>query len=447
MKHFTLLIFAVSVALAACAPETAKLPNKAKLRLYTGLNSSEAILEFDYFVQTTTRRQPTETQAHDLIEAQLTHLFGTMDASTVPAVPKANHRISRIRIEPSAEGYVARYHYSGTIVVADESSNTYSVVLPRNPETIYKQSIAKIQGRLTYPCTDSHYNSEDDFWYFWNPDQPGCRLTEGKHFDRIEAKVKRLPNTAKTYPEYERMMDSNGTIRIAIFFGMDEEKNIKNPLKSDDVNSENFRALRQSLVNLGYSAKPMTRNEITQFLGFTPSPFPYLETFTKKNSKATIVIKMFFGPTGIDENSSAFHYFYKDALEKASVMIYDGHSGLGGHLDLTSIEEAEQFSIKPNPSKYQLYYFNSCTSYTYYNTEYFERKQTQADKRGTKNLDILANGLATFFDVMHDTNMALLRAIDTWSSGKAKTSYQELAATIDSENLFGVIGDEDNPTR
>ena len=127
-------------------------------------------------------------------------------------------------------------------------------------------------------------------------------------------------------------------------------------------------------------------------------------------------------------------------------MIYDGHSGLGGHLDLADIESTEQFKITPDPSRYQIYFFNSCTSYTYFNTDYFARKQTSADPRGTKNLDILANGLATAFDVMHDTNLALLRAIDAWSSGKAKTSYQELAAQIDSENLFGVIGDEDNPT-
>lgn len=146
----------------------------------------------------------------------------------------------------------------------------------------------------------------------------------------------------------------------------------------------------------------------------------------------SIVVRLFFGATGIDEKSKAFHYHFKDSLKNASVMIYDGHSGLGGHLDLEAIAEIEGFRITPNPNRYQIYFFNSCTSYTYYNTLYFTTKvrpKSNVDSKGTKNLDIMTNGLSTLFEVMHDTNMRLIRAIDLYAARNTWTSYQRLATT------------------
>lgn len=58
-------------------------------------------------------------------------------------------------------------------------------------------------------------------------------------------------------------------------------------------------------------------------------------------------------------------------------MIYNGHSGLGGHLDLKAIADLQGFRIAPNKNRYQIYFFNSCTSYTYDNTTYFNRKRTR----------------------------------------------------------------------
>jgi hypothetical protein len=165
----------------------------------------------------------------------------------------------------------------------------------------------------------------------------------------------------------------------------------------------------------------------------------------KKHREVTIEILVFFGPTGIDEESAAFHYYFKDALENSAVMMYDGHSGLGGHLDLAGIESMRGFRFAPAKNRYQVYFFNSCSSYTYYNDMYFSRKRTQKDEDGTKNLDIMTNGLATYFSTIQDANGALIKAIDTWASSGKWTSYQELAKQIDSDNLFGVNGDEDNP--
>lgn len=66
------------------------------------------------------------------------------------------------------------------------------------------------------------------------------------------------------------------------------------------------------------------------------------------------------------------------------------------------------------------------------------------DPKGSKNLDILTNGLSTYFNTIANSNFALLNAFDKYAQKGERTTYQQLAQQIDSDNLFGVNGDEDN---
>ncbi len=161
-------------------------------------------------------------------------------------------------------------------------------------------------------------------------------------------------------------------------------------------------------------------------------------------------MQIFFGATGADENSRPFHYFLRKSLQDSAVLIYNGHSGLGGHLDLTEIVRLRGFKkMELNPEAYQIFFFNSCTSYTYYNSRFFQKKRKpnqSVDPKGTKNLDILANGLSTSFDSDINTDMALVNAIHVWVKQGQRTSYKTMARRIDTDNLFTVNGDEDNPT-
>ncbi|NUM89364.1 MAG: hypothetical protein HUU37_09185 [Bdellovibrionales bacterium] len=231
---------------------------------------------------------------------------------------------------------------------------------------------------------------------------------------------------------------------------MDEAHNGRDPNSSTDENARNFRSIKKALLQRGYKNSLLPREEMMKVIGRNVRTAPHVENFEKEVKRSgksySILVQVFFGPSGIDESSTAFHGFFRDALMNSSIMMYDGHSGLGGHLDLASLEEAYGKKFQPNKNRYQIYFFNSCTSYTYYNTMYFGRKKTAADRKGTRNLDIMTNGLATYFAVMHDTNLAVVRAVEAWASGQATVSYQAIAKAIDSDNLFGVNGDEDNPT-
>lgn len=423
------------------------LPHRNPAPLYAAVESNEAAMSFSHWVEIAASRKPGERAAREKIEAQLVHLFGPMAAARVKAVPKGDHRIRLTSIDPSPDKpdtFVAKYVYAGTIVVGDSSSPTYTLLLPNNPDTIYASGIVRRGRSESFPCTDEHYTSEGDFWYFWNPARPGCPLKDGLHYRRVPARIKRYANTRVSYPEYDRLVDADREIKVTMLFGMDEQANDRNPLTSKDVNADNFRTMRRQLAKLGFQGRLWTASDLRALLPARTSPHPFVEEYVLDTPKARIVVRLFFGPSGISERSRAFHHFFKDSLENSAIMMYDGHSGLGGHLDIAAIEAGEGFRIQPSRDRYQIYFFNSCSSYTYYNTMFFERKKTAADPRGTKNLDILTNGLETYFEVMHDTNFALVRAVVDWAQGGKARSYQELAAEIDSDNLFGVNGDEDN---
>ena len=437
-----------SIFLVSCALITSSLMAKVNERkLYVGSNSTEAVLEFNGVVEyISSSANPQVQTLKNHIEAQLEHIVGPMSEAEYTAVPKGDHAVTNVKIIKRVGNKMqVSYTYKGTVVVENGPQGTYPVTLPVNPKTIYNAGMVGDHN----PCTDHHYQSEGDFWYFWSPDRSGCKLVKGKDYVIVDAKLTRMNNTKQTYPEYQNLPNEKGIIDIHVLFGMDEPDKERNPMKSDDINAFNYRQIRSDLIKKGYTSKVWTDAEVKKVAKTLDGKAPYIETL----SKGKINVRFFFAPTGIDEESLGFHWFYKDAIENSSIMIYSGHSGLGGHLDLESIESNLGTPIKFNTKRYQIFFFDSCTSYRYYNTQYLDRKITAADPKGTKKLDLFVNGLSTLFSTMPDSTDALIssveKAVGLAADGKAFVSYQTIAKQIDSNNLFGIVGDEDNvaPTK
>lgn len=417
-------------------------------KLYIGKNSSEAEMKFTSRVQINWK--PSSVEARQHIEHQLSHLFGPMSAAEFKAVPKGGHQIKNVKTKKINEDlYEITYDYSGIIVLENGPTENYIITLPLNPDTVYRAGLVGNSDRPRNSCTDSHYQSEGDFWYFWNPYQYGCQLIKDTHYLEINASIKRFVNTTKTYPDYSRLVNKNNEIQIDLYFGMDKPTGTIDPLKSRDINADNYRRLISELKRTGYSVEEVDFSLFSEEVNSLKENFSlvnYVKKVKNQEKEIKIIIQIYFGPTGINEDSSGFHHLLKHTIENSSVFIYDGHSGLGGHLNLENIEYAQNFIIQFPIDKYQIFYFNSCSSYPYYNTQYFMRKKSPDDPKGIYNLDILTNGLSTYFSVMTPTNLAILTSIEMWASNRRTISYQELARSIDSDNLFGVNGDEDNPT-
>lgn len=431
----------------SAAPVTAPPPER---KLYVGSDSTEAALAFEAFVQFKSAGTPTKILVDRTINAQLTHLFGPLGDAKAYAVPKGEHQVANVRVTALSPGlWRADYSYNGRIVVKNGPTTSLEVILPVDPATAFYAGVDN--GRNL--CTDPHYQTPQYFWYFWNPRKLGCKMVEGRDYMVLSGRLQRLPNTEQTFPEYERLADANGVIRVSVMMGMNDSSLPSDPNLSTDVNADNFRQIQRTLLASGWTSRVLTARDIATIVKVPLRTVPYVEEFSKRVVQANtrrefqLVLRIMFGPSGLYDDSAAFHWFFKDGLENSAVFIYDGHSGLGSYLDVGQIEQLRGFKFQLPRDRYQIYFFNGCSTYPYYNSMFFERKMTPQDPRGSKNLDIFTNGLSTYFYTMGNSNLVLLDGIEMWANGRARLSYQQMARKIDSGNLFGVNGDEDNPTR
>ena len=128
---------------------------------------------------------------------------------------------------------------------------------------------------------------------------------------------------------------------------------------------------------------------------------------------------------------------HRHAVKHGDVVVYNGHSYIGyGPLD------PDHFRASSFPDSYQLFFFDSCVSYNYYEKDFFTLKAG-----GSKNLDIITNGLeAPEYQSGEAQGNLISRLIDG-----SMPSYQTLLeAAKATDSLRVVDGELDNryhPTR
>jgi hypothetical protein len=119
----------------------------------------------------------------------------------------------------------------------------------------------------------------------------------------------------------------------------------------------------------------------------------------------TVVINTYYGAE-TDETP------HRRAIRGSDVVIYNGHSYIGsGPLDPVRYDESDF------PGTYQLFFFNSCVSFNYYEKDFFKMKAG-----GEDNLDIVTNGLESW---LSGSGAAMGRFVGTVLNGK-QVSYKDI---------------------
>jgi hypothetical protein len=128
---------------------------------------------------------------------------------------------------------------------------------------------------------------------------------------------------------------------------------------------------------------------------------------------------------------------HKYGIKNSDVYVYNGHSYIGsGPLDPTRFSEADF------PKSYQILFIDGCVSYNYYHKGYIPLKSG-----GTKNLDLITNGLET---PAWRSGYAAGRLLGTLINGKGASYQDMLSVSSDTDRLRVVDGELDNkwsPTR
>lgn len=432
-----LLVFAISCAASKQADEQSS---------YFGKVASEAKFTLKSFIYLP---KSDKEITNDSIKGSMNVVYKFMQGRMhqVGALSSA-YKYQILSVEPHDEKTVkVNYEFSDVGVFPKEltSFEFYTMIIDDN-------LFAASKG-LCHSSKDPEGVDKGNFWYAWDPEIPGCALKEGTHFVKVKTSLERIIQTSSTYPEYEKLI-VNGELKMSIVFGYADE-NLTSRLPGEieykgkkvlDPGGASFINFYSILVEkMGYKSRFWSEEEIKQIYNPEKSEdLPYLVDFTKQTPKGKITVTAYFGETNFFKRKSrGLHYFLKRALKNDSMIMYEGHSGIGRNLNLVNIESERKIKFEFNPG-YQIIYLGSCLPYAYYVADFFKRKVNSADQLGTKNLDLLAYARESHFS--NKEVYLMFDAVNKYMMTGVRKTYQEILGD-NPKDFFGVIGDEDNPTK
>lgn len=402
---------------------------------YTSESSTEAQLKFSAQIEVAKGQR-----ANDLIEEQLQHLIGHFSSESFqksfgfPGVLSDDFKYQVSSTKTLSNGRrLINYDFDGKVVLHKKSFGskkeiTVPLRLPLALDKIFELGMVRGKNR----CTDPHYDAEGDFFYFWDPDKKGCPLKgNDKDVVRIDGIATRLENTKKSYPEFDRLY-SKDVLKSSIFIGYIEDT----PGRSNDDGTILYQEIKQELVDNGFKLV----EEKKKFSIDYDKGLAHLSVFEKVRTNAlkkkqTLRVEVMLSDTDYSSDDETFRTYYLEALKDSDIVVYDGHSGLGANI---GAEYLENFALG---KQYQVLFLNGCSSYPYFNGQYFGAKVG-----GAKNMEIITSGLSTYTTTAFSNLMAF---ISPFLKGKV-VSYQTLLRNIELSNqgvgtyLTGVNGDEDN---
>jgi hypothetical protein len=378
------------------------------------------------------------SDASDPEEAALehfNHIFGIFHSPTL---------ISRFRLDPDLvgglgapllpirikvlgqkqlnEGVEVRYEARGMMILHKKvasralSSGSLELPMPYNLEDIYNVK-----------CTDEYYSSESDYWYFYDPYRKGCEYLQREPYaQKVRVALSPFePKKPEENPRLDLIRKDNGNgnlFSISVVHGFAEPSRSRN-----DEGRVNHREFGRELKKLGFQEKVISNSATRQLSHFTKD----LEA--EDGTLVPVLIKTLLVSTEVDSRSTSFAKFFKEAVENDDVVIYLGHSGLGGNLDIPSLEDkAGAFSF--NPKKRQIFFFESCSSYSYYLSTF------RSEKRKAK-LDIMTNGLSSYFATSTPVLMAFVNTLlDLDSSPDWTQILREMEKPLDGGTYLLNVG-------
>lgn len=331
-------------------------------------------------------------EAEVLAEAHLSHLFGLLkskkivreygvDPSEIEGLgaPQMPAKIDIKSVTTTSDGkQQITYKATTKALIVNEAADQMlqdqfiELPMPYQLDEFYDKD-----------CTDHHYNTMGDFWYFFDPFESHClKLTKEPLAKPVQIKI--APATRRELDMDPRLdllrgANANGTrFQIDMIHGFSESS-----AEENDAGRLNFEEANTYFENEGFSKNVVKSTQQSELVEFTKK----IRLDTGK--VMDVVVRHLLVNSDSDARSNAFAKFFKDAVENADVLIYAGHSGLGANLDIELLEEkAGDFIF--NSKKRQIFYFDSCSSYSYYLDQF-------RDNKTRSRLDIMTNALASYF--------------------------------------------------
>ncbi len=388
----------------------------------------------------------------DYIKPTIKYLFGPLTNAELGGMrTEMNVVVAWDQAFQEKKQVVIPYKYNGIWIVSNKlMKNTKTVTLP------LPYNAAQLYTKNWLSCTDSdpEHQTRSFFWYFWDPKRTDCDHVLDQDYQMIDLKfVSNTENTIETYPEYKKLIQSRGiknNFQMTYAFGYVSDVADANPDIDNDYGMQEYRKFIKFMDRENAELK-FVKSAIYQKEYLNPR-YPNKQIgyrYSGVLNKVQIEIKVVTS-ANIDQMELFAQSYAHD---------HDGYFSWFGHSRVGSGFDAEQFDsmLKYNPeyyslsSQYQLVYWAGCNSYSYYTQPFFKQKSKLDainDPSGSKNLDIIANGLPSLFSFNADNAIIMHKALMNWEN---PTSYQKIVSTLEKRAarsytlvLVNILGEEDN---
>jgi hypothetical protein len=437
------------------------------------------------------------------IQLQLAHMFGAFvnhdrptDFVTNPGIPRERPDINITAVEQMRGKRVRiSYEYQDQAafkkdLFSGRATTQISFYLPKNPKEIFDKGLisfeeakrlhkddewtlkdiqsVKAGGAGAFnACTDSHYNSEGDFWYFWNPHATGCPKATKDALEIVPGNLKPLPSTTQTWPRYKELFGDNGNgkkVLVTFLVGIDEnwkktDLGVQGFEKTFRILTEGKRLLADPTAipppvdpeadpNVEQPEPLLLPGEIALLKATKDEDDVRFEVVEHKKNFRKMVLKrrgyeVELNMHLVNPDAQSFVKYAVDGLQESDVFMYDGHSGLGGYLSVGRLFGNRSKTLPKD--KYQIFFFNGCSTFSYYNFDFFQLKADEnEDPDGHKNLEILTTSVPATFTRGPGSDAWLLRGLFNGNKSKWQKIIDDIyRVDPDDSALTAVNGDED----
>ncbi|MBY0470879.1 hypothetical protein K2X30_06880 [bacterium] len=316
--------------------------------------------------------------------------FALSQGVAMPRLPLlvTNVQTEKTNKKISYAGQVSRisYHAAGRLLVHKEAYEqlkkvgVWNVTMPYDLDHYYD-----------IKCTSPDYTGIEDFWYFYNPFRNGCRkLNDVPLALPVTLHLKDLGQPSADFSaglKELRLAPGKDTLKIYSVNGFADDASVRGDegrRSYDDINKyvvEKMGFTHDAMRSSKHGNRPMN---------------VFTKDYVVEGRMIRVEILRLLADTSIDKPNITFAKFFKEAVEDGDVIIYAGHSGLGGNLDFENLNaklrENKIAPIQFSKTKKQIYYLDGCSSYSYYLLPFGQKK------KDASRIDILTNGLESLFD-------------------------------------------------
>lgn len=439
--------------LSLCVPSFASFPIEEN---FYAPKAKEQVVEFDGVFLTEWKSlssvmemnlEEREQYKHLRVFPTLKFLFGPLTNRQI-GNPQRGETVELRWLEAKMQGdrVALPYSYRGTWILSEKISSGFSLPVPLDAEDLYTPNWKR--------CTDSHPDHQNSYyyWYYWDPDRYGCEHKQMGLYQTVKVKFgEKTVEQSLSFPEYEKLLQGGtkrDALRMTFAFGYVED--VSNP-KPDSDRDAGMRGYQDFLSRVRVQLSGFQETDIRQgeYLSAGQPNVTIGHRFTGKWNNQSVVVNV-VAAAGIDQ---------MEIFAKSFAHDHDSFFGWLGHSRVGSGFDADRFRsmLKRNPdyytisSQYQLVYWGGCNSYSYYTLPFFDIKARASgglDPKGTKGLDIIANGLPSYFHLNAENADIIFEHLLNFES---KPSYQTILQKIEDragmsgiDVLVAVLGDEDN---